>query len=115
MAWKRSGVQFPLAPRRTVRQGPNTGFAVKFSLTFEAETADPARTGDHRFFEETADGECLDHLRRRLHSEFWRVPDQVHDEIIDQLEAEFGAKPRGLDTTERLEPYLGTDVFILLS
>lgn len=59
--------------------------------------------------------ECLDHLRQRLHSEFWRIPDEVYDEILAELTAEFAAAPGGLTESVELTPHLRTDVFTLPS
>ena len=56
-------------------------------------------------------GTALEHFRLRLHSEFWAVPANVYDQILEEVRAWVCAQPEGQDTVETLNPYLVAEVF----
>ena len=58
-------------------------------------------------------GTALEHLRLKLHSEFWAVPDEVYAHVLDEVSAWVRAQPRGEDTVETMHPYLVAEVFTI--
>jgi ubiquinone/menaquinone biosynthesis C-methylase UbiE len=58
-------------------------------------------------------GAALNHLRLKLHSEFWAVPDRVYDQILSDVQVWVRAQPEGEDTVETMRPYLVAEVFVV--
>lgn len=56
-------------------------------------------------------GAAFDHLRQRLHAEFWSVPDADHAAALDAVAAWIADRPRGSDTVEHMTPHLTAEVF----
>ncbi|AOO85100.1 class I SAM-dependent methyltransferase [Bosea vaviloviae] len=56
-------------------------------------------------------GEALTHLRLRLHSEFWIVPDNIYDDLLSQTEAWVDNHAAGKTTIEQMRPYLTVESF----
>ncbi|MDE2815649.1 MAG: class I SAM-dependent methyltransferase [Chloroflexota bacterium] len=54
---------------------------------------------------------ALEHLRLKLHSEFWAVPDEVYAHVLEEVRAWVRAQPGGEDTVETMRPYLVAEVF----
>ena len=53
-----------------------------------------------------------EHLRQKLHSEFWAVPNEVCAEIRSQrCEIGYAQQPEGEDTVETMRPYLVAEAF----
>ena len=56
--------------------------------------------------------EAIEHLRLRVHSEFWLVPPSDYDQMVKQLTEELEQQPRGLNTEDTLNPTLEVDLFV---
>lgn len=56
---------------------------------------------------------ALEHLRLKLHSEFWAIPGEAYDQILTEVQAWVRAQPEGEDTVETMRPYLVAEVFII--
>jgi hypothetical protein len=56
-------------------------------------------------------GEALEHLRLKLHSEFWSVPEADYQSILATVEQWVDAQPQGKQTTEEMHPFLTAEVF----
>lgn len=56
---------------------------------------------------------ALAHLRLKLHSEFWAVPDNVYDQILAEAQAWVRTQPEGEETIETMRAYLVAEVFII--
>ncbi len=56
-------------------------------------------------------GTALEHLRLKLHSEFWAVPDQAYDQVLAEVQEWVCAQPAGEETRETMRPYLVAEVF----
>jgi ubiquinone/menaquinone biosynthesis C-methylase UbiE len=56
-------------------------------------------------------GEALEHLRLKLHSEFWSVPDDDYQSILATVESWVDAQPEGKQTVEKMSPYLTAEIF----
>lgn len=54
---------------------------------------------------------ALEHLRLKLHSEFWAVPAEVYAHVLDEVRTWVRAQPEGEDTVEAMRPYLVAEVF----
>ena len=54
---------------------------------------------------------ALEHLRLKLHSEFWAVPAEVYAHVLEEVKAWVRAQPEGEDTVETMQPYLVAEVF----
>lgn len=54
---------------------------------------------------------ALEHLRLKLHSEFWAVPDKVYAQVLVEVRTWVRAQPEGEDTVETMRPYLVAEVF----
>ena len=57
--------------------------------------------------------ESIEHLRLRVHSEFWSVPPSEYDEMLNQMRGELEQQPRGLNTEDTLNPNLEVDLFVM--
>lgn len=55
--------------------------------------------------------EALEHLALRLHSEFWLLPDDEYEDILEGVRDWVLASPAGPSTTELMQPYLTAEVF----
>lgn len=55
--------------------------------------------------------DALEHLRLRLHSEFWSIPDDQYEEFLDQTSTWVDEQEQGADTVEVLTPYLTAEIF----
>ena len=55
--------------------------------------------------------DALEHLRLKLHSEYWALPDKVYQEILEESCKWVVAQPQGEDTVEVMHPYLKAEVF----
>ncbi len=55
--------------------------------------------------------DALEHLKLRLHSEFWRIPDSDYQQILNEVQAWIDAQPCGYESTEKLRPRLALEVF----
>ena len=55
--------------------------------------------------------DALEHLRLRLHSEFWRIPDPEYLKILEEVQAWIDTQPCGSETTEQLRPHLALELF----
>ena len=58
-------------------------------------------------------GTALEHLRLKLHTEFWAVPDRAHDHILAEVQTWVRAQPAGEETLETMRPYLVAEVYII--
>ena len=56
---------------------------------------------------------ALEHLRQKLHSEFWAVPNDVYDQILADVQDWVRAQPEGEETLETMRPYLAAEVFTI--
>ena len=56
---------------------------------------------------------ALEHLRLKLHSEYWAVPAEVYAQVLDEVRAWVHAQPGGEDTVETMRPYLAAEVFTI--
>ena len=56
---------------------------------------------------------ALKHLRLKLHSEFWAVPNDVYDQILAEVQDWVRAQPEGEETFETMRPYLAAEVFTI--
>ena len=54
---------------------------------------------------------ALEHLRLKLHSEFWAVPDAVYAQTLEEVRTWVRAHPEGEATVETMRPYLVVEVF----
>lgn len=68
-------------------------------------------TQDLTWDKEVIYGNALEHLRLKLHSEFWALPDEVYKEILEEMREWMVAQPRGEDTVEIMHPYLKVELF----
>ena len=55
--------------------------------------------------------DALEHLRLKLHSEFWALPDGVYDEILEEVGEWILKQPRGEDRVEKMHPHLKVEVY----
>ena len=55
--------------------------------------------------------EALEHLRLKLHSEFWRIPYRDYLQILEEVQDWIDMQPCGGDTAEELRPYLALELF----
>ena len=55
--------------------------------------------------------EALEHLRLKLHSEFWGIPDRDYLQILEEVQDWIDMQPCGGDTTDELRPHLALDLF----
>lgn len=55
--------------------------------------------------------ECLEHLRIRVHSEFWLIPDDDYDDILEYVQKNLERQSDGLDTTNTLASTLQVDLY----
>lgn len=55
--------------------------------------------------------QALEHLRLRLHSEFWSIPDEEYEDILTTVHAWIDEQPGGEHTEERMTPFLTAEVF----
>ena len=58
-------------------------------------------------------GTALEHLRLKLHSEYWALPDEVYDQILQEVQAWVHAQSEGANTVETMRPYLAAEVFVI--
>ena len=56
---------------------------------------------------------ALEHLRQKLHSDFWAVPNDVYDQILAEVQDWVRAQPEGEETFETMRPYLAAEVFAI--
>jgi SAM-dependent methyltransferase len=71
----------------------------------------PLDVRDLSWNKDVAYGEAFEHLRRRLHSEFWSIPDDEYAAILDAVAGWISEQPQGVDTVEHMTPYLTAEVF----
>ena len=55
--------------------------------------------------------EAFKHLRLKLHSEFWAIPDEVYRDALGGVREWMIAQPQGEDTVEIMHPRLQAEVF----
>ena len=58
-------------------------------------------------------GTALEHLRLKLHSEYWALPDEVCDRILQEVRAWVHAQSEGANTVETMRPYLAAELFTI--
>ncbi len=58
-------------------------------------------------------GTALEHLRLKLHSEYWALPDEVYDLVLQEVQAWVRAQSEGENTVETMRPNLVAEVFII--
>lgn len=56
---------------------------------------------------------ALEHLRLKLHSEFWAVPAEVYAQVLEEVRTWVRAQPEGEATVETMRPYLVAEVFVV--
>ena len=56
--------------------------------------------------------ESIEHLRLRVHSEFWLVPPSEYDEMLCQVQETLARQPAGLETEDVLNPTLEVDLYV---
>ena len=56
--------------------------------------------------------ESIEHLRLRVHSEFWLVPPSEYDEMLCQVQEMLARQPAGLETEDVLNPTLEVDLYV---
>ena len=56
---------------------------------------------------------ALEHLRLKLHSEYWAIPDAVYAQLLDEVRAWVRTQPEGEATVETMRPYLMAQVFTI--
>lgn len=56
--------------------------------------------------------ESIEHLRLRVHSEFWLVPPSEYDEMLCQVQEKLARQPAGLETEDVLNPTLEVDLYV---
>ncbi len=56
---------------------------------------------------------ALEHLRLKLHSEFWAVPEETYAQVLTEVQAWVDAQPEGEATRETMRPYLVAEVFTI--
>lgn len=54
---------------------------------------------------------ALEHLRLKLHSEFWAVPDEVYAHVLEEVRTWVRTQSEGEDTVETMRPHLVAEVF----
>lgn len=56
--------------------------------------------------------ECIEHMRLRLHAQFWSIPDVEYGDILRHVQENLELQPDGLDTTDVLTPSLEADLYV---
>lgn len=56
-------------------------------------------------------GDALNHLKLKLHSEFWCLPDQEYQNILSEVMEWINEQPEGVNTVELMSPFLVVDLF----
>lgn len=56
--------------------------------------------------------ESIEHLRLRVHSEFWLVPPGKYDEILSEMQEQLSQQPDGLETEDLLNASLEIDLYV---
>ena len=56
--------------------------------------------------------ESIEHLRLRVHSEFWLVPPSEYDEMLCQVQEKLARQPAGLETEDVVNPTLEVDLYV---
>ncbi len=56
--------------------------------------------------------ESIEHLRLRVHSEFWLVPPSEYDEMLCQVQKKLARQPAGLETEDVVNPTLEVDLYV---
>lgn len=56
-------------------------------------------------------GEASEHLGRKLHSEFWSIPDDEYAAILDTVAGWIADQPHGIASVERVTPHITAEVF----
>ena len=68
-------------------------------------------TDDLTWTQQVRYADALEHLRLKLHSEFWGIPDRDYLRILEEVQDWIGMQPRGGETTEELRPHLALELF----
>jgi ubiquinone/menaquinone biosynthesis C-methylase UbiE len=71
----------------------------------------PVDMSDLRWDVTISNGEALSRIREGLFAEFWRLPPEVHHRLIADTLSWIETLPDGLNTVDRLNPYLVVEVF----
>ena len=57
--------------------------------------------------------ESIEHLRLRVHAEFWLVPPIEYDQMLGQVQEKLARQPGGLETEDVLNPTLEVDLYVM--
>lgn len=71
----------------------------------------PIDTDDLVWTKEVRYADALEHLRLKLHSEFWCIPDRDYLQILEEVQHWIDTQPCGGETTEELKPRLALELF----
>ena len=85
----------------------------KLGVYLQHKNAKPIliETQDLTWDKEVIYRDALEHLRLKILSEFWAVPDEVYQEVLEEVREWMVAQPRGEETVETMHPYLKAEVF----
>jgi hypothetical protein len=56
-------------------------------------------------------GESISRIQEKLFAEFWYLPTNVYDRLVNETIAWIEAQPNGRNTVEHLKPFLVVEAF----
>ncbi len=68
-------------------------------------------TNDLAWTKQIKHADAFGHLRLKLHSEFWGIPDHDYLPILEEVQDWIDTQPHADDTTDELRPHLALDLF----